>query len=183
MLTLFLVVLGVVAVQAPGWAQIAPLLSLTAIYHWAVYRSDLMPGYAVFFIGFLQDALSGTPIGLMTLVYLSVYGVIVSQQRYLIGKSFSIIWLGFALVSAGAMGMAWMLYSLLSGVLVEPRALCYQYLLGIGLYPVLARFFLASTSGFYKLVEILLLSNGFSGIGPHLKVAKRLKLSEQQLKQ
>ena len=143
LLTLFFVVLGVVSVQAPGWARVAPLLSLMAIYHWAVYRLDLMPGYAVFFIGFVQDALSGTPIGLMTLVYLGVYGVIVSQQRYLIGKPFSIVWLGFALVSAGAMGLAWALYSFLAGALVEPRALCYQYLLGTALYPVLARFLLA----------------------------------------
>ena len=143
LLTLFFVMLGVVLTQAPGWARIAPLLSLMAIYHWTVYRLDLMPGYAVFFIGFLQDALSGTPMGLMTLVYLSVYSVIVSQQRYLIGKSFSIVWLGFALISAGAMGLAWTLYSFLAGALVEPRALCYQYLLGTALYPVLARFFLA----------------------------------------
>ena len=143
LLTLFLVVLGVLAIEVPGWARVAPLLSLIAIYHWAVYRLDLMPGYAVFSIGFLQDALSGTPIGLMTLVYLSVYGVIVSQQRYLIGKSFSIVWLGFALVSVGAMALAWVLCSLLVGVLVEPRSLCYQYLLGVGFYPVFARFFLA----------------------------------------
>ena len=143
LLALFFMMISIVAVQVPGWAKIAPLLSLMAIYHWAVYRLDLMPGYAVFILGFLQDTLSGTPLGLLTLVYLSVYSVVVSQKRYLIGKSFTIVWLGFALVSAGAMVLAWAIYSLLIGSFLELKALCYQYLLGASIYPIMARFFLA----------------------------------------
>ena len=142
LLTFFLVVLGVVALQVPGWARVAPLLSLLGIYHWAVYRLDLMPGYAVFTIGLLQDVLSGTPMGVLTFVYLIAYSVVVSQRRYLMGKPFLVVWLGFLLVSAGAMALAWILSSALIGKVIEPTALFYQYLLGIGLYPVLAWMFL-----------------------------------------
>jgi rod shape-determining protein MreD len=141
-LALLLATLGVVALQVPGWARVAPLLSLLAVYHWAVYRPDLMPGYAVFFIGFMQDVLSGTPMGVLTLIYLIAYGVVVSQQRYLTGRPFLVVWLGFVLISAGVMALAWVMISVLSGGVLDPRALLYQYLLGIGLYPVLARLFL-----------------------------------------
>ncbi|MBT6095714.1 MAG: rod shape-determining protein MreD [Rhodospirillaceae bacterium] len=143
LLTLVLVVLGVVALHAPGWARVAPLLSLLAVYHWAVYRPDLMPGYAVFAIGLLQDVLGGTPLGLFTLLYLVAYGVVVSQQRFLTGKAFFVVWLGFVLISAGVMALAWILLSAMSGGVIDPEALLYQYLLGVGLYPVLARLFLS----------------------------------------
>jgi rod shape-determining protein MreD len=141
-LALFLATLGVVALQVPGWARVAPLLSFMAVYHWAVYRPDLMPGYAVFLIGFMQDVLSGTPMGVLTLIYLIAYGVVVSQQRYLTGRPFLVVWLGFILISAGVMALAWIMVSALSGGVLDPRALLYQFVLGIGLYPVLARLFL-----------------------------------------
>lgn len=143
LLALVLVLLGVVSLHVPGWARIAPLLSLMAVYHWAVYRADLMPGHAVFFIGLLQDVLSGTPLGVFTLVYLLAYGVVLSQHRYLTGRTFFVVWLGFVLISAGGLALAWLMVSALNGGVIDPAALLHQYLLGIGLYPLLARLFLA----------------------------------------
>jgi len=143
LLAVVLVLLGVVALHVPGWARVAPLLSLMAVYHWAVYRPDLMPAYAVFFIGLLQDVLSGMPLGVFTLIFLLTYGVVLSQQRYLTGRTFLVVWLGFVLTSAGGMALAWIVVSGVNGAVVDPRALLYQYLLGIGIYPPLARLFLA----------------------------------------
>lgn len=143
LLALSLVMLSVVALHMPGWARVAPLLSLMAVYHWAVYRPDLMPGVAVFVIGFLQDVLGGTPIGVLTLIYIVAYGVVVSQHRYLTGKAFFVVWLGFVVISAGAMGLAWIMVSALSGGVIDPHALIHQYLLGIGIYPLMARLLLA----------------------------------------
>lgn len=142
LLAVCLVLLGVVALHIPGWARIAPLLSFMAVYHWAIYRVDLMPGYAVFLIGLLQDVLAGTPLGVFTLIYLLAYGIAVSQQRYLTGRTFFVVWLGFALISAGAMGLGWLMVSAFKGGVIDPAALLHQYLLGIGLYPLVARLFL-----------------------------------------
>jgi len=142
LLTFVLVIVGVVASHIPGWARVAPLLSLLAVYHWAVYRPDLMPAYAVFAIGFLQDALAGTPMGLFTLLYMLAYGVVVSQQRFLTGKAFFVVWIGYVLISAGVLAMGWILISALSAGVVDPEALLFQYLLGVGFYPLLARLFL-----------------------------------------
>jgi len=39
-LTLILVVLGQVPLHIPGFAEVAPILPLMAVYHWAIYRSE-----------------------------------------------------------------------------------------------------------------------------------------------
>ena len=49
------------------------------------YRAQLLPAYALFVIGFFQDALSGVPMGVHTVTYVLTYNVILAQQRILAG--------------------------------------------------------------------------------------------------
>ena len=142
LLTLALVIVNIVPLEIPGFARVVPLFPLMAVYYWAVYRADLLPAYAVFIIGLLQDIFSGAPVGVNTIVFLMVYGVVNWQHRFLFGKSFGIIWLGFAIVSSGAFAMTWMLFSLWNFSLVEPRAVFFQYMLTIGIFPGLAWVFM-----------------------------------------
>jgi rod shape-determining protein MreD len=137
-LTLALVILNAVPLHLPGLARIAPLLPLMAIYHWAIFRPRLLPAWVVFLIGVLQDVLSGTPIGVNALVFLAVYGAVLSQKKFFTGKSFAILWLGFALIAAGAMAISWAAVSVLSVALVEPRTVIFQYALTLGLFPAVA---------------------------------------------
>ncbi len=141
-LTLLLVIVGQIPWHLPGLARVAPLLPLTAVYHWTIQRPDLLPAQAVFCIGLLVDLLSGGPIGVNTLVFLTVYGVIYSQRRFFIGKTFHITWLGFALVAAAAALQAWLLVSIFYTILIRPDALMFQYILTVVLYPVPAWLFL-----------------------------------------
>ena len=71
-LSLVLVVLSVIPTHIPFYMEVAPILPLVSIYHWAIYRPNLLPVFAVFILGLLQDILVGTPIGLYTLVFLTV---------------------------------------------------------------------------------------------------------------
>lgn len=141
-LTLILVVVNVVPMHIPGLARVVPLLPLMAVYHWAIYRPKLMPALAVFVVGVLQDTLTGTPIGVYAVVFLSVYGVVMSQRRFLVGKSFAIVWLGFALVAAGALAESWILVSLFNVTLADGTAVAFQYFTTLGFFPVLAYVFL-----------------------------------------
>lgn len=141
-LTLALVILGVLPLHVPGYERVVPLLPLMAVYHWSVHRPELLPAYAVFAIGLLQDSLGGAPIGVNAVVYLCVYGVVLSQRRFFVGKSFVIVWLGFAVVGAGAVGLSWLLVSAFNMTLVEPRAAVFQYLVTLGGFPLLAWAFL-----------------------------------------
>jgi rod shape-determining protein MreD len=95
-LTILLVLINVLPLQVPGLSRIMPLFPLMSIYLWAIHHPNLMPAYAVFLIGFLQDALTGTPIGLHIISYLMVYGTVVWQRRFLIGKPVAVIGVGFS---------------------------------------------------------------------------------------
>jgi rod shape-determining protein MreD len=137
-LTMALVIVSVLPTHVPGLARVAPMLALMAVYYWAIYRPDLLPAYAVFALGLLQDSLSGTPMGVQAVVFLTVYGVLLTQRRFFAGKSFVIVWLGFAVVAAGAAAETWILVSAFHVTLMEPTAVLYQYAVTAGAFPLLA---------------------------------------------
>ncbi len=141
-LTLFLVVLSVVPTRIPDYAEIAPVLALMSVYHWAIYRPNLMPLWAVFILGFLQDLLSGVPLGLYIIVFLTVYGVVLSQRRFFAGKSFMLYWLGFGIIAFGAALESWMLASLWNLTLLKFETVFFQYLVSLGIFPIVAWIFL-----------------------------------------
>lgn len=149
-LGLVLVLFSVVPLQVPGFARVVPLLALIAVHHWTIFRPDLMPAYAVFLIGLMQDLLSGGAPGVNALVFLTVYGVVLWQRRFFVGKSFMITWLGFAIVSAGAVLLSWALVSAYNMALINPRAIMYQYGLTLGFFPLLAWAFLRWQQAFLK---------------------------------
>lgn len=141
-LTVLLVLINVLPLQIPGFARIMPLLPLMSIYLWAVHQPNLMPAIAVFIIGMLQDILTGAPLGINIVSFLVVYGLVVRQRRFLIGKSFAVIWVGFSLVAAGAVLIDWALVSIYYSVLAEPEAMAFQYLLSLGTFPALSWLFM-----------------------------------------
>lgn len=138
LLTLTFVVLAQVPLHIPGFAQVAPILSLMAVYHWAIYRPDLLPAVAVFFVGLLHDALSGMPFGINAAVFVIVHMVVMSQQVFFQGKSFPVIWLGFSLVAGGAMVLTWLLNALFFAAITPLEVTSVQYLVTVGAFPVLA---------------------------------------------
>ena len=150
MLTLVLVIINVVPLHIPGFSRVAPLLPLIAVYHWAIFRPRLLPAYAVFLIGLLHDTLNGFPIGVSALVFLVVYGVVLSQKSFFIGKSFFILWLGFSLIAAGASVLSWLAVSLLNVTMVEPETVFFQYLMTLGFFPVIAWLFLRWQRAFLR---------------------------------
>lgn len=137
-LTLVMVVLAQVPLHISGFAEVAPILPLMAVYHWAIYRPDLLPAAAAFAAGLLHDALSGMPFGVNAAVFVIVHMVVMTQQVFFQGKSFPVIWLGFALVSGGAVVLTWLLNALFFAALASVEAAFVQYLVTVGVFPVLA---------------------------------------------
>jgi len=141
-LTILLVLINALPLQVPGLVRVMPLLPLMSIYLWVVHHPNLMPMYAVFLVGILQDVLSGVPLGVYGLTYLIVYATVIWQRRFLAGKSFAVIWVGFTLVAAGAGAVGWVLVSAYHAVLIEPGAIAFQYLMSLGVFPLLAWVFM-----------------------------------------
>ncbi len=140
-LALCLLVLGVVPLGLPNFVPATPLLPLAAVYYWAIYRPDLMPAPLAFGLGLLHDILTGGPPGQMALVLLLVQGACLSQRRAVVGKSFLVDWVGFALIAAGAYAGAWLLACVYYFALIDPTPVLAQWLMTLILYPPLARLF------------------------------------------
>jgi rod shape-determining protein MreD len=125
----------------PQFADVTPFLSLMAVYYWSIYRPELMPAIVVFAAGLVQDVVTGSPIGLMALVLILVHGVGVSQRWFFLGKSFSVEWWGFGLVTLAAAMVAWILASLYFVMLLDPKSIAVQALLTVAVYPLVTRLF------------------------------------------
>ena len=54
--TFLFVVVSVVPLNLPGFAIVTPSFALMAVYHWSIYRPDLLPQTAVFALGEIGDA-------------------------------------------------------------------------------------------------------------------------------
>lgn len=137
-LAFLLILISTAPTHIPELARITPMLGLIAVYHWSIYRPDLMPAWAMFGLGLFHDLIGGGPLGANALLLLLCQGTVVSQHRFFVGKSFIVIWLGFALLAAGAAALAWTLLAGYHVRLVEWRGFLYQYLLTLAFYPPLA---------------------------------------------
>lgn len=141
LITLGLVVLSQVPMQLPAATPIAPALALIAVYFWALHQPDLIPAPAVFAIGLFQDILSGLPIGLNAFTLLVIYGLVVSQRRYFFGKSFIVLWWGFATVAVVVGTLEWVAMSVLSAQFLPVLPVAVEQLTAAALYPVVAYIF------------------------------------------
>lgn len=134
--TLLLVLLAALPIPLPAFAPVTPALTVICVYYWSIHRPDLLPLVATFLVGLVQDALQGTPLGMSSVVLLGVQGVVVSQRRFFLGKTFLVEWWTFMLVAPGAAILTWVLASLYFTTPLSPRPLGVQLLLTIALYPI-----------------------------------------------
>ena len=149
-LSLILVILSVIPTYIPSYMAVAPVLPLVSIYHWAIYRPNLLPVFSVFILGLMQDILMGTPVGLYVLVFLTVYGIVLSQRRFFAEKSFIFYWLGFGAISLLASIESYLLGSVWNGVFLDSNAAAYQYIILLGISPTLAWIFLRWQQAFLQ---------------------------------
>lgn len=135
--TMTLLLLTAIPTHLPGLSGIVPMLPLMGVYYWAIYRPDLLPAWLAFVIGLLYDIIGGTPLGVYALVLLVVQGVAAGQRRFFLAKSFMVAWWSFGMLAAGASGATWVLVTIVLGRAVDPTPLLFEYLLTMGLFPLL----------------------------------------------
>jgi rod shape-determining protein MreD len=133
----FAVILSVVPVHVPGLAIATPAFALMAIYHWSIYRPDLLPPSGVFAIGLALDLLNGTPyLGVSSLMLLLARSLVLAGRRFVVNKPFAIVWAGFLGVAAIIIGFEWLLTSVLSAVSLGSRPFAYQAVVTSAIFPV-----------------------------------------------
>lgn len=118
-----------------------PIFPLVMIYFWTVYEPMKLPSSLIFLLGLLQDALTGGPFGLWSMVYLIVQYVVLSQRSYFLGREMKVVWMGFAIVATGAGLLIWMVLCVMSRGLLPLSGIMLQIFVTICVYPVLGQGF------------------------------------------
>lgn len=134
----------VVPLNLPGFAVVMPSFALMAVFHWTVYRPDLLPLSAVFVSGLLLDLLNGTPyVGISSLVFLIGRAAVMGQRKFFANRSFAVVWLGFLVLAVAVFLLLWAIVSALHGGFIDLRPFIFQAVLTVACYPaasyVLAR--------------------------------------------
>lgn len=135
--TFLFTLISVVPLHIPGFAVVTPSFALMAIYHWTIYRSDLLPPVAVFGIGLLLDLLNGAPyVGTSSLLLLLLRQVLLSQRRFFVNRPFAYLWAGFLLVAAAMTAAEWALVSMLHGAPLAAEPPVFGAALTAAMFPV-----------------------------------------------
>jgi len=134
--TILAMLVSIQPIQITGYAAVTPAFTLMAVYHWTMYRPDLLPALALFVIGTVQDLLSGELLGMTALILLISRAFLLSQRRHFVNRPFPFVWAGFSLLTGGAMLLLWSLHSLLAAELLDFRSTMFRTVLTISFYPV-----------------------------------------------
>lgn len=125
-----------VPLHIPGFDVVTPAFALMALFHWTVYRPDLLPLSGVFGLGLLLDLLSGTPFGVSALALLLARAVLLKQRGLFVDQPFPVLWGGFLVFAAATFAVQWLVISLLHGMLLGARPILFQMVLTVASFPV-----------------------------------------------
>ncbi|MFV3073432.1 rod shape-determining protein MreD [Niveispirillum fermenti] len=137
-ITVVAMLIGMVPLHLPGYAPITAPFMLMSLFYWVIHRPDLLRPMVVFMIGLLHDLISGTPVGMTSLALILAYWLLITQRGFFLGRSFVMLWIGFALVASGAAAVQWTVFALMTASLLDARAVIVQSLLGVALFPLVA---------------------------------------------
>lgn len=134
--TLVCALASVVPLHIPGFDVVTPAFALMAVFHWTVYRPDLLPLGVVFGLGLLLDLLSGTPFGVSALTLLVARAVLLNRRDLFINRPFAAVWGGFLVFAVASFAFEWMAISLLHRMLLGVRPILFQTVLTVACFPV-----------------------------------------------
>jgi rod shape-determining protein MreD len=135
--TLLFAIISVVPLHIPALSVVTPAFTLMAVYHWTIYRSELLPPIAVFAVGMLLDLLNGTQyMGTSSLTLLLVRSALLSQRRFLVNRPFPILWSGFLLVTGAVVFFEWGLVSFLHGETLGAQPFIFEAVMTVASFPV-----------------------------------------------
>ena len=133
-----LMVFSLVPLRLADFSTIMPSLALMVVFYWAVYRPDLLGPLGAFLLGLFYDLITGMPLGMNTLIHLLVYGLVVSQRQLFLAHSFFILWWGYAVVAVFAAAVAWLVGLAFGAGMAPGRALVFQAIAAVALFPLVA---------------------------------------------
>lgn len=137
LLTLLILLFSIAPTYIPGYSSVRPAWVLVPIFYWALYRPYSFSVVSAFLTGLALDLLESTPLGVNTLTFTVLYIVTETQRRFLTGKTFSLVWAGFAILSFGAYFLKWFFVSVCLAVFTPIGSAFVSCLLLVLAYPAI----------------------------------------------
>ena len=128
--------LSIEPLHIAGSAALSPAFTLMVVYHWSLYRPDLLPALSLFVIGVVQDLLSGGLPGMTAVTLLLTRAIVLRGRHYFVDRLFPFIWAGFTLLTVGTVLFLWGLHSALAGHLLDFRRPVLGAVLTISVFPL-----------------------------------------------
>lgn len=135
-LTFLILLFSIAPTYIPGYSSVRPVLLMVPLFYWAIYRPYSFSVISAFFTGMAIDLLESTPLGVNTLVATLFYIAADSQRRFLINRTFPVVWFGFAVLSFGAYFLKWFFVSLNLAVFTPIGPAFISYVLLVLSYPI-----------------------------------------------
>lgn len=140
--SMLLVLVALMHVPVPGFAELAPMLPMMAVYYWSLHRPELLPFWAIFVIGLAIDMLTGGTLGFNALMLLLVSAFMRPQRRYLFERGFVTHWIVFMVVVSVFELLRWVVMAAIVHKFLSLGDPALRVLLAIALYPCLSWFLL-----------------------------------------
>ena len=118
-----------------GFALPEPVFPLALAFAWALIRPSVLPPFALLLLGLFLDVFWGGPQGLWPLCLLAAYASVLAVRRLLTGHEFLVVALWYAVSTAVAFGVGFLLMTMASGQAPNLFALGWQYLATLILFP------------------------------------------------
>jgi rod shape-determining protein MreD len=112
-----------------------PVFAMAPVFAWAVIRPSVLAPFSVILLGLFLDVFWGGPMGLWPLCLLACYGLALAGRSMMSGQSRNVLWVWYALLTAIAMGVGYVVMMLKSRAFPGVVPLAWQYLATIVLYP------------------------------------------------
>lgn len=110
---------GVIIANLPvtflGGVVPAPLFALMPVYFWCLMRPDMMPPFAAFTIGVLEDFFSGSPPGVWTLSFVVTYALVDRERDAFAGLAGAAAIVGFGAATLVTGAVAYLVAAFIFG--------------------------------------------------------------------
>lgn len=115
-----------------------PEIGMICVFYWILNRPDLFNLFMVFFLGFISNIISQSPLGSDIIAYLVIYVILNNLSSFFYNKPFVIVWYGFAFVFIIAELVKWLVVSVYYAQFLPISRLFFIMLFTIAAYPVIA---------------------------------------------
>jgi len=118
--------------------NVTPFFLLISIFYWSVYRPSIFPPIMIFCVGIIQSLIFEYPVGLHSILYLSIYFLITRQRIFLMGQSYLNLWLFFSLTVFLYIILEWLFFSIRYFHVADFQISILSSVVTIFLYPILS---------------------------------------------